>query len=151
NQRIWNLPSRDPIFCSLVEHPMALRFVEGRIGWPALLSNFSANIVVGDGDNMALHADQCYVPEPWVAAHGINIAWCVDAFTADNGSTVAALGSHKLSRNQREDEPVPELTPIIAPEGAMMVMDGRLWHSTGRNVTSKPRAALFGWYTLPIY
>ena len=28
NQRVWNLPSRSALFCDLVEHPLALRFVE---------------------------------------------------------------------------------------------------------------------------
>jgi hypothetical protein len=150
-QRIWNLPSRDPIFCDLVEHPAALRFVQAAIGWPALLSNFSANVVIGDGDNMALHADQIYMPEPWSGAQGINVAWCVDDFTADNGATLVALGSHKLNRAKTEDEPMPELVPVEAPAGAMIVMDGRVWHSTGRNRSGRPRAGLFGWYTLPIY
>lgn len=44
NQRVWNLPSRDPVFCDLVEHPLALHFVREILGWPALLSSMSANI-----------------------------------------------------------------------------------------------------------
>lgn len=37
NQRIWNLISRDPIFCQLVEHDLAIDFVTRAIGWPALM------------------------------------------------------------------------------------------------------------------
>ena len=33
-QRVWNLPSRSPLFCELIEHPTALRLVEATIGWP---------------------------------------------------------------------------------------------------------------------
>ena len=33
----------------------------------------------------------------------------------------------------------------------MIVIEGRTWHRTGRNLTDKPRAGIFNWYTLPIY
>src|SRR5262245_54575981 len=49
NQRIWNLPSRDPVFCDLAEHPIAMHFVKKVLGWPALLSSMSANITAGGG------------------------------------------------------------------------------------------------------
>lgn len=151
NQRIWNLISRDPIFCRLVEHEVALEIVRATIGWPALLSSISANIVVHDGENMALHADQCYMPEPWAAPHGVNIAWCIDDFVAANGATRIVPGSHRLNRNHRADETLPELIPLEAPAGSIIALDGRLWHTTGRNTTGKPRAGVFSWYTLPIY
>jgi hypothetical protein len=35
NQRVWNLPSRDPVFCALAEHPIAMHFVREILGWPA--------------------------------------------------------------------------------------------------------------------
>ena len=151
NQRIWNLISRDPLFCRLVEHPLALAFLRRTIGWPALLSGSSANIVNQHGEEEMLHADQTYMPEPWAAAHGINIAWCIDAFTADNGATRVAPGSHLLNRSHRPGEALPEMVPVEAPAGAMIVIDGRCWHRTGRNETDAPRAGVFNWYTLPIY
>lgn len=151
NQRIWNLLSRDPIFCELVEHDLAIAFVTEMIGWPAMLSNTSANIVVNDDDNSAIHADQCYMPEPWGSPHGVNIAWTVDDFTRGNGATLAAPGTHLLNRSHRPGESLPEFVPVEAPAGSMIVMDGRLWHTTGRNRSGRPRAGIFNWYTLPIY
>ena len=151
NHRVWNLISRDPLFCRLVEHERALEFVRKIIGWPALLSSTSANVVVADGDNTAIHADQCYMPEPWAAPHGINVAWCLDDFVAANGATRVAPGSHLLNRSHRADETMPEFVPVEAAAGSMIVMDGRLWHTTGRNTSGKPRAGIFNWYTLPIY
>jgi hypothetical protein len=62
NQRVWNLPNRHPVFCALAEHPAALALVRGTLGWPALLSNISANITGPGGGEMvfargsALHA-----------------------------------------------------------------------------------------------
>lgn len=151
NQRIWNLISRDPLYCRLAEHPLALAFVREAIGWPALLSGSSANIANRHGAEEVLHCDQTYMPEPWNHAHGINIAWCLDAFTAENGATLMAPGSHLLNRSHRADEELPPIVPIEAPAGAMVAIDGRCWHRTGCNRTDAPRAGVFNWYTLPIY
>jgi len=151
NQRIWNLISRDPLFCRLVEHPLALAMLSETIGWPALLSGSSANIVNSHGEEEVLHADQTYMPEPWARAQGLNLAWCIDPFTANNGATLVAPGSHLLNRGYRQGEPVPPMTPVEAPAGALVAIDGRCWHRTGRNRTDKPRAGVFNWYTLPIY
>ena len=61
NQRVWGLLSRDPVFSDLAEHPTALHFVRAVLGWPAMLSNISANIT-GPGGEMVLHADQGFAP-----------------------------------------------------------------------------------------
>lgn len=149
--RLWNLISRDPIFCRLVEHDLALGFVSSTIGWPALLSSTSASIIVKDGNNTAIHADQCYMPEPWAAPHGVNIAWCIDDFFHANGATLVAPRSHLMNRCHRPDEILPEFVPVEAKAGSMIVMDGRVWHTAGRNLSGRPRAGIFNWYTLPIY
>jgi ectoine hydroxylase-related dioxygenase (phytanoyl-CoA dioxygenase family) len=152
NQRVWNVLSRDPIFIDLVEHPSALELVRAVIGWPALLGNISANITGPGGGEMVMHADQIFVPEPWPAEpQGVNVAWCLDDFTADNGATCIAPGSHRLNRNPRENEPVP-VCPLVAPAGTMIVFESRVWHRTGFNRTADQyRAGVFGWYTRPIY
>lgn len=151
NQRVWNLPSRDPVFCDLAEHPLALRFVKGAIGWPALLSSMSANITAAGGASMVVHADQGYMPEPWTKPQGINIAWCVDDFTATNGATQYIPGTHRLNRNQRRADDLASPVTLAAPAGSMIAMDGRLWHTNGANTDGSRRAGIFGWYTTPIY
>ncbi len=152
NQRVWNVLSRNPVFVDLAEHPAALRLVRSVVGWPALLGNLSANITGPGGGEMVLHADQIFVPEPWPAdPQGVNVAWCVDDFTADNGATCVVPGSHRLSRLPRPDEPI-EAVPLVAPAGTMVVFESRLWHRTGFNRTANERrAGIFGWYTRPIY
>ena len=152
NQRVWNLPSRGRVFLDLVEHPLALTFVRETIGWPALLSNISANITGPGGGEMILHADQTYMPQPWSGVQGVNVLWCVDAFTDANGATRVVPGSHLLNRVPGpSDQDVPTL-PLEAPAGAMVVMEGRVWHRTGNNRTvDETRAGIFAWYTPPIY
>lgn len=151
NQRIWNLPSHDVLFCELVEHPLALRFVRALIGWPALMSSISANITQGGGQSMVLHADQGFMPEPWSGPYGLNVAWCVDEFTATNGATSFVPGSHLLNRMPRKGETIPRLIPLEAPAGSVIVMDGRAWHTNGVNTGNTRRAGIFGFYTMPIF
>ena len=64
------------------------------LGWPALLVSMSANITGGGGQSMILHCDQGYMPQPWAKPHGVNIGWCVDDFTSENGATRYIPGSH---------------------------------------------------------
>jgi ectoine hydroxylase-related dioxygenase (phytanoyl-CoA dioxygenase family) len=152
NQRVWNLPSRDPAFLDLVEHPLALTVVREVLGWPALLSNISANITGPGGGEMGLHADQGYMPEPWGRVQGVNIAWCLDDFTEANGGTRIVPGSHRRNRTPTADEQYLPTVAVEAPAGSMVMMEGRVWHRTGNNVTAdEHRAGVFAWYTLPIY
>jgi ectoine hydroxylase-related dioxygenase (phytanoyl-CoA dioxygenase family) len=152
NQRVWNVLSRSPVFAALAEHAIALRLLRSVLGWPMLLGNLSANITAPGGGTMLLHADQLFVPTPWPAApQGANAAWCIDDFSAANGATCFVPGSHLLNR-----PPTPEdravAVPFEAPAGTLVVFESRLWHRTGANrTTDEHRAAVFGWYTRPIY
>jgi ectoine hydroxylase-related dioxygenase (phytanoyl-CoA dioxygenase family) len=153
NQRVWNVLGRDPLFEDMVEHPTALAFVRAVLGWPALLGNVSANITGPGGGEMVLHADQIFVPEPWSQEpQGLNVAWCLDDFTEENGATRIAPGSHKLNRAPRPDEAGVETIPLEAPAGSIVVFESRVWHKTGFNRThDQRRAGVFAWYTRPIY
>jgi len=151
NQRVWNLPSHDVIFCELVEHPIALRFIRSLISWPALLSSISANITGGGGKSMVLHADQGFMPEPWSAPYGLNVAWCIDDFTIINGATHFVPGSHRMNRMPKASETFPPMVPLVAPAGSVIVMDGRTWHTNGISTGTTRRAGIFSFYTLPIY
>ncbi|MBI1252511.1 MAG: hypothetical protein GC189_13695 [Alphaproteobacteria bacterium] len=153
NQRVWNVLSRDPVFEDMAFHPMAVAFVRGVLGWPALLGNISANITGPGGGEMVLHADQIFVPEPWSSdPQGLNVAWCLNDFTEENGATRFAPGSHKRNRLPCAEDGEIETIPIEAPAGSAIVFESRVWHKTGHNRTNdERRAGVFAWYTKPIY
>ena len=153
NQRVWNLLSRDPVFTDLVEHALALDLVKSVVGWPALLGNISANITGPGGGEMVLHADQTFVPEPWPAGpQGVNVAWCLDDFTDENGATRIVPGSHRWNRKPMAEEAASASVALEAPAGSFIVMESRVWHKTGHNrTTDRRRAGIFAWYTRPIY
>ncbi len=152
NHRVWNVLSRDPVFVKLVEHPAALKLVKATLGWPALLGNLSANIALPLSEGGRLHADQIFVPEPWPARpQGCNVSWLLDDFNADNGATEVVPMSHLLNRSPTPDDQIRSV-PIIAPAGTMVAFDSRVWHRTGANqTTGTSRAAIFAWYSRPIY
>lgn len=152
NQRIWNLPSRDPVFVELAEHPVAIRLLRSQLGWPMLLSSFSANIAGPGGDDSALHADMQTMPQPWNSVESVNCAWAIDAFTDENGATRFVPGSQRLGRAPTAEEQAIETVPGEVPEGSLIVFEGRLWHKTGINRTAdQRRAGLFANYTKRIY
>lgn len=152
NVRVWNILNRDPVFRELVQAPAVLALLRDVIGWPALLGNISANIALPDSDGGVLHADQLFIPKPWPAEpQGMNFAWLLDDYTAVNGATEVVPGSHLAGDDADPTALADAAVPIVAPAGTLAVFESRLWHRTGRNRSASPRAALFGWYTRPIY
>ena len=152
NVRVWNILNRARIFRELVQRPTVLRLLEHVIGWPALLGNISANIAQPGSTGGMWHADQIFIPKPWPAApQGMNFAWLLDDFTADNGATEVVPASHLEGAGDDAEQFDGTGVPIIAPAGTVAVFESRVLHRTGCNRSTKPRAALFAWYTTPIY
>ena len=152
NVRVFYLMAHDPVFRELIQHPTAVDLVRSLIGERFLISNFTANIARPGSRSMALHSDQSLVvPEPWLQPWALNIIWCLTDATAENGATLYVPGSHRWRR--RADVPADadrQLTPFEAPAGSIIAMDGRVWHTSGANVTAdQDRALLFGYYTRP--
>jgi ectoine hydroxylase-related dioxygenase (phytanoyl-CoA dioxygenase family) len=146
NQQVWNLLSRDPIFCELVEHPMALELVK------SVLGNISGNLTGPGGGEMVLHADQIFVPEPRpTARQGFNVGSRLDEFAEANGATRIVPRSHLRHTAPTAADQDIDSVPLEAPAGSTIGFESRLWHKTGDNVTQdQRRAGAFPWYTRPI-
>ena len=149
NVRVFNLLELHATFRDLIVHPLALDIVSGLLGDDFIVSNFTANIARPGAQSMNCHSDQSIVtPEPWLAPWAINIIWCLDDVYADNGATRYLPRSHRIT--QRSELPVEiraAMQAFAAPAGAIIAMDGRLWHTSGHNKTDdQERALLFGFY-----
>ena len=150
NIRVNNLPDMDPLFVELLRHPNALPIVHAMVGEEALVSNFSANVALPGSGSMNIHSNQALVaPAPWNECWLMNIIWCLDEVRAENGGTLYIPDSHHF--RERGDVPAREereLRSFTAPAGSLIVMEGRLWHTSGVNVTrDEKRALLFALYS----
>ncbi|MAQ25246.1 MAG: hypothetical protein CMK83_13645 [Pseudomonadales bacterium] len=148
NQRVFNLIAKDPIFLDLIEHPVANQMVEMVLGLDFLLSSITANVALPGNSAQQLHADQGYLPEPWMRAEVVNVIFLLDDFTNENGATQIIQNSHLEGIGS--DISNCETTTVIAPAGSLVCMDGRLWHGTGNNRTKTcKRRALFAYFCRP--
>ena len=152
NVRVWNILNRGEVFADLVQRSVVIELITEFLGWPALLGNISANIAKPANEGGAWHQDQLSVPKPWPdKPQGLNCAWLLDDFTSDNGATEVVPGSHHLGEGEETKLLDGEVVPIIAPAGSHVIFESRVWQRTGVNRSASPRAALFAWYTTPIY
>lgn len=152
NVRVFNLLDIDPLFRDLIRHPTALRLVRSLLGEEFLISNFTANIARPGSKSMPVHSDQAIVvPAPWAHPWALNIIWALTDVRAENGATLFLPGSHRFTdRSQMPADPLPLMQPFGAPAGSIIAMEGRMWHTSGANVTAdEDRALLFGYYTAP--
>lgn len=150
NVRALNLIEGDALFRAMIEHDTALDMVRAVIGPDFCISNFTANIALPGSGSMPLHSDQSFVaPQPWTQPWSVNIIWCLTDVHADNGATCFIPGSHHWrTRADIPADAASRLTPFEAKAGSIVVMEGRVWHTSGANVTAdEERCCLFGYYS----
>lgn len=153
SQRVWNLPSRGQIYCDLAVHPVVLDLVKSFVEGGIRLSTFSANITQPGSGTMHLHCDQGTNPMPWgEKPQGLNFIWCLDDFTDEIGATRMVPGSHRLNRSANRDEIESDTVAVEAPAGSLIVMESRVWHKTGPNLTrDRTRAAILAYYCMDCF
>ncbi|KAK9413250.1 putative Phytanoyl-CoA dioxygenase [Seiridium unicorne] len=152
NVRIFYLMELDKVFRDLIFHPTGLEMARSVLEEGFIISNFTANIARPGARSMALHSDQSLVfEEPWKRVQAMNVIWCLTDVTKDNGATMYIPGSNKIITRDELPENAPELlVPFEAKAGDIIALDGRVWHTSGSNVTKdQDRALLFGYYTCP--
>lgn len=152
NVRVFNLIDLDALFARLIAHPLADAIVTGLLGRDYIVSNFTANIARPGSESMVVHSDLAAVmPEPWTSTLSCNVIWCLTDVHGDNGATLYIPGSHRYRcAADVPADPISHMVPFRATAGSVVVMDGRVWHTSGRNVTpDEDRALLFGYYTKP--
>jgi fumagillin biosynthesis dioxygenase len=149
NVRVYDLIEYDPLFADLVTHPTVIPYVSRLLDGDLSVSNFSANVALPGSQPMNAHNDQSTVmPEPWSTRFTMNAIWCLHDTDEENGATRYLPGSHRLSRfTDVPADPMVGMRPFEARAGSVILMDGRLWHTSGANTsTDRERALLFAFY-----
>ncbi|MGK0222560.1 MAG: hypothetical protein ACI9ON_001800 [Limisphaerales bacterium] len=150
NVRVFNLIGLDAVFRRLILHPTALEYVQRLLGEHYMVSNFTANIALPGSGSMPIHSDLGFVsPPPWLAPHSMNIIWCLDDVDESNGATRYIPGSHHFQNlDDVPDAPMQHTVAFEAAAGSIIAVDGRMWHTSGANITKdRERAMLFGYYS----
>jgi ectoine hydroxylase-related dioxygenase (phytanoyl-CoA dioxygenase family) len=150
NVRLYNLPNWNPEFIDLLGHPVVEALVELTLGANHILSNFTGNVALPGSKSMKIHSDQALViPPPWNAPWAMNIIWCIDDVHEANGATRYVPGSHKWKTFEEVPADVADRSRAFsAPAGSVIAMEGRVWHTSGANVTAdERRAMLFAYYS----
>jgi ectoine hydroxylase-related dioxygenase (phytanoyl-CoA dioxygenase family) len=80
---------------------------------------------------------------PW----NLNVIWCLTDVYFENGATLYIPISHKWqTRADIPEEPEKLLIPFEAKAGSIVCMEGRLWHTSGANITKDVDRALCVWF-----
>ena len=140
--RIYNLLARDPVFQRVPVHPAVLPIVEGVLDKGCLVSSLSSISIDPGEQAQPIHADDTLIglarPHKAVVC---NSMWALTDFTAENGATRIAPGSHKY-----EDKPEygshPDSIPAEMPKGSVLVWNGSLWHGGGANRSAERRVGI---------
>ena len=94
--------------------------------------------------------DETMNPTSIAPAVCCNAMWMLDDFTTENGATIVVPGSHLSGR-----QPDPELdntanwVPALGSAGTVVILDGRIWHSTGPNHSDNLRIGITTYFCAP--
>ncbi len=169
NQRLWMLINKGRVFHQVLFQERVREVISHVLGEEYLLSSFTANIARPGGVEMDLHTDQWWMPSPTrpgrkalpvgsitrerfdtdvddaspmiAPAAAVNVLWMLVDFTAGNGGTRVVPGSHLFGRHPEKAADV-EAVAAEGPAGTALIIDARIWHGTGANVTGGQRLAL---------
>ncbi|WP_426512664.1 phytanoyl-CoA dioxygenase family protein [Dactylosporangium sp. McL0621] len=146
-RRVYSLLGSVGAFEAPLTHPAVHALVAERLG-PVYQFGMLFLTAVDPGQGaQSLHFDAGVYPLPRDVEAETNVIWALDDFTADNGATVVAPGSHRWPAGRR---PEPhELVPVVMPAGSAVVYSGRLWHAAGENRGPATRRALICEHVLP--
>jgi len=156
-ERVYTLVARGRVFEDLAADPRILA-VAGAFLRPGFLLSASHAIQIHPGEAaQSLHFDDAFYPfERPRPPLGVSVIGAVDAFTEENGATLAIPGSHSWSAVEIAEarEAIacgggPELAPFEMPAGAAAVFAGTLVHGAGANRSGKPRLGYTNQYCEP--
>jgi fumagillin biosynthesis dioxygenase len=150
NVRMPDLLAYDPVFTDLIIDERVTPYVAALLGQNWLVSNFTGNLALPGSGSMNAHCDQSTVmPEPWLEQYCLNAIWCLDDVDEENGATRYLPGSHRFTRfSEVPSDPKVGMRPFEAKAGSVIIMHGRMWHTSGENTSaSRERCLLFAFYS----
>jgi len=137
----------DPVFQNLFYNDFTMKIVKDILGEYAILSLQNAIIVPPKQKHHQgfYHRDIIYQEFTSSRPLAINLYYCLDNYSADNGGTTFIPYSHKKEKlSSFQDEESPDLK-----KGSVILFDSMVYHKAGTNVTEKSRCGINNMYSLP--
>ena len=136
-RRIYALFTKVRGFDALAVDPLLLGILDRVLGHYQLSG--PVGIDIGPGESaQGLHRDDSVYPLGWPHDQVVlNTMWAIDDFTAENGATAIAPGSHRSPPTQ-----MPSASDVVTatmPAGSVMIYVGTVWHGGGANRTDQRR------------
>jgi ectoine hydroxylase-related dioxygenase (phytanoyl-CoA dioxygenase family) len=158
-QGVRTLLNKGREFINLAMHPKIIACMRGLFNHMEFyLGSTNGLIIRRNAAAMVVHCDQQYVPCTTPIPFAANVMVTLSNFTAENGATRMVPGSHKgppplwtldvKAMDNVNTEPI-ETVPATCPEGCAIVIDGRLWHSSGASTSDETRYSVTTYYALP--
>ncbi|KAL0930184.1 phytanoyl-dioxygenase family protein [Colletotrichum truncatum] len=140
NQRVWSLPNKGEEFLDLLNHPVVDAIMPWFLGNAFKLHSMGANIARPAKSGIYMHRDQMgLTPETIDHAYLLNAMWYLIDVTEENGATRIYPGSHNKNVAPSVINKVGTSIPAAAPVGTVVLLDSRVWHSTGVNTSNETR------------
>ncbi|MBN60199.1 phytanoyl-CoA dioxygenase family protein [bacterium] len=144
---VRNLPTLDPAFFQIIDHPLILPILEHFLDKSLILGSLSARIVrPGDG-LQNFHSDiPGHMLNP-VSPVMMNTVWTLVDFHPTIGGTRIVPGSHKSGHDgPPEGFAVRHEFQLSCKAGSVLLFNGQCWHAGGANQTEDNRYAVFAHY-----
>lgn len=149
-KRVHSLIAKAIACQKMAAHPFILEIMN-KILTPScekIQLNLTQGIQICPGEKrQILHRDDSMFPTKIrIGELMANAMWAVSKFTAENGGTVLALGSHKWKKERRPQE--NELISAEMQPGDVLIYLGSLIHGGGENRSLAPRTGITIGYCL---
>ncbi|KAL1868905.1 hypothetical protein Daus18300_005741 [Diaporthe australafricana] len=142
NQRVWNLPGKGDEFLDLLNHPLIDSVVPWFLGSAFTLYSMTANIARPTRSGIYMHIDQMGLGPAIDHPLLMNAVWYLMDTTEKSGATRVYPGSHSKDVAPPTFNEIGGSIPIEVSAGTVLLLDSRLWHSTGVNTSDVIRPAI---------
>lgn len=157
-QQIGFLANKGREFIKLLTIPVLHEYVRHALtGLPYALATMTGLIVRKGAEPQIIHIDQQPLPFRTPMPTGLNIMLCLSDFDEDMGATRVVPGSHRGPAPTIVVAPETGVASIVekvetvaavAPAGAAILFESRLWHGQGQATSEKVRYSVVTNYVM---
>jgi len=139
----------DEYFMNLFLKPEIREIVDSTLGKHAILHLQNSIIIPPNQKHHQSFYHRDIIHQDFVSSKplGINLYFCLDEYSKENGGTCFIPKSHKLDKFPTIDD-FEEISPTVKA-GSVILFDSMIYHKAGTNSTNEYRHGINHMFTLP--